>query len=763
MTVMRWFRKNNKKLMIGIGVIVMVAFGLPTALFQGGGQKSPTDVIMAHYTDFQGVEHELSMARLQSAEVELDVLQSLNLVGMTIDRGVIRGLSGLQGMSEYPIWAANLVLFPNDAFARQGVALWGQILQQSDWADNIEERNKVGNKIIQMCSVDPGMSVRYFILLAAEARQAGISTSQDQIENMKNQFRLSTPEIPGISINAICQRFNISQKQFDMILGDYIAILRYGDMVTRSLSLSEPHLRHEALNIEQEQNVNGLFVTFPATNYLDKTGEPDLANLQEQLELYKENTVGITDDENPFGFGYKLNDRVRLEYLKVDLETARAAIRARFNALDVRQQEEQLQNYWRTHRDEFREIITPEIPATPATATSPAIPAVPAEYRDLEFDEAIGQVRQRREDDEARRWADRLFAQAKDISLEALNRTELNALSVDERSQKAVNYQTLAEQVSDAELPVSYGATDFMDFVRFSQSDEFMGAYQQRSRGIQWSLANMLFNCKPLYQGVESRLDEPPILLYEDIDAVVTGDSGVYLVRIVEVDKARPPVSLLDDGFDGIAREYPEVSVEAIEQTLSDPNHPLEIYSIYQAVRDDWKAKQALELARRAAMEFAANSETDWDQAIKQYNDRLTADPNDIAAQGKTLWENSLDSMRSQLLQYEQLMSNNMDPQTKQFFQSSMSRMILEIREAMKLAQDLDLDATSRSVMVYEEMQKCMVFKDLRVTPPTISEYQQMKPLITQQLRINLQGLMCIWHFNPENIEKRTKYAIVEN
>ena len=751
MTVMSWFRKHNKKLMVGIGLVVMVAFGLPTAMFRGSGQKDPSEVIVAYYTDFSGVEHDLSMGRLQSAEVEVDVLRALGLVEMTLDRGVIRNLSGLQGMSEYPIWAANLVLFPSDGFVRQGVGSWGQILQQSDWAENDEEVIELGNKIIQMCSVEPAMSVRYFVLLAEEAHQAGITTSQAEIDIMKTQFRSS-----GVSVRAICRRFNISEGQFDRILGDYVAILRYGDMVTRALGVSEAHIKKAALNQEEIQTVNGMYVTFEARQFLDQAPEPNLAELEGQLERYKNNPAGRVDDENLYGFGYKLGDRVQLEYLRVDLEGARGVLRERFNGLDVRQQEEQLQDYWRKNRYMFREEISPAIPATQTAA------AVAAEYRDLEFDEAVGQVREQREADEARRWADRVLSRAKDASLEALNRTELTALSVAERREKAVDYEALAVQVSEAELPVSYGKTDFWDIVRLSQSDEFSGAYQERSRGMQAPLERLVFNCEPLFRGVESRLDEPPIRLYEDIDSVVVGDFSLYLVRIVEVNKERAPVSLLDDGLSGAAGEYPEVSLAEIEALLSDPNRPLDIYSTYQAVRGDWEAKEALALARAAAEEFAAAAEGDWDEAIKQYNDLVTADPNDFEATGRTIWENSLESSRTRMLQYQQQMEN-MDPQYAQIFQSSIMQAQMELRAAMELAQERGGEASGRAVLVQEDKQKCMVFKDLRVTPPTLSEYQHQKPLIAQNLIGSNQGLMCLWHFNPENIEKRTKYTLAEN
>ena len=110
---------------------------------------------------------------------------------------------------------------------------------------------------------------------------------------------------------------------------------------------------------------------FDAQDYLDRVTTPGDAEVVEQFEKYAGTPPGATTDQNPFGFGYRLPDAVRLEYLTVSRDAAEAAARRDLLDQPLPEREADLYGLFRNNRPAF------PAPATTRPATRPT--TMPAE------------------------------------------------------------------------------------------------------------------------------------------------------------------------------------------------------------------------------------------------------------------------------------------------------------------------------------------------------------------------------------------------
>lgn len=160
----------------------------------------------------------------------------------------------------------------------------------------------------------------------------------------------------------------------ERLLQDVMAAARAVLSVERSLiqyaefpRVSQPVLDYYVAL--QEQQVDLRTVVFDAESFLDQVASPSQAQVSEHFEKYKENLEGNADRENPFGFGYRQPDRVRLEYVMIPGDLARRHVVRELTAMPLAEREQDLYRYWRENRAQF-----PAPSTRPATgpATQPA-------------------------------------------------------------------------------------------------------------------------------------------------------------------------------------------------------------------------------------------------------------------------------------------------------------------------------------------------------------------------------------------------------
>ncbi len=230
-----------------------------------------------------------------------------------------------------------------------------------------------GNKLTNAINEKPEL----FMLLRREARDAGVRIDNDQLnEIMANNFRPS-PE-PDDAVEELAR---------DAVT-DMLLIQSNFVRLASDVKVSQPY-RDEML-AKYLQNIRLNVVEIPASDYASKLPPPTTQQMQEQFDKFANIDPGVPDPEkNPFGFGYRLPDRVKLQFLAIRRDEVQAAVEKSKTPYDW---EVQARLYYRQHHDEFP-ATQPAAPTTQNLASSQ--PSTAPAYKPFEevSKEAIDRVR----------------------------------------------------------------------------------------------------------------------------------------------------------------------------------------------------------------------------------------------------------------------------------------------------------------------------------------------------------------------------------
>jgi len=733
MNVMRWFRKNNKKLMVVIVFVVMIAFGLPTVFFRGAGRGDPSKVTVGYIADAAGERTEITLGMLNRAERDIRSLEVLELPRMAVDYGILSRVGELGGIGVFPVLAGHLMFFSQDEFSLRARDMLAQKAQVEGWAADREELEQILTQIDQLVGVDSSSAAKYYCLLSAEADRAGIRASVKQIETVLTVRKdmISQGYLQPVPLRVIRRQLSMTNDDLRGAIGNYLSILLYANVVTKPLAVSESQLKTALREKVGIGNVAGTFVNFPAELYAEEIAEPSDEQLQVHFETYKQYHPGPVTYENPHGLGYMLKDRVQVEYLRIDLGEAKKVIEAEFAQLSIKDQEQRIQEYWQANRERFL------VPSTEGAEQEQP------EYRYLDFDEAADEARASYLSQQGRERAEQQLTETRRKGVLALK----GAVTDEDRAEQAVSYAEVAAQSGEDKLDVTYDQTPY-----FSAADPEGGIncdsiYRVRKGMQRRSLRDILFDCQMLRKRPVTRLDEAPVKLYEDIGPLLEfGFSpepvAVYLVRIIGADAERESVSLDDDGRGGSASQ----SATDTEQSI-----------LREKAIQDWKDLQAFDLACEHARQFSQEAEADWSGALLEANRSLVSDGEPNQAEIGPLAENTLEAVREQMSGLQQYMSSQSTP----YLAEQLNRLANILRRSLEVAQDnSEENRQELAIVTIESYFSCLVFKDLKVGLPSGYEYLQSKPLIVQELTGVNQELMSLLHFNPVNIEKRTKFVL---
>ncbi len=745
MSLIRVFRRHQKKLMVGIVGVIMVAFGLPTVLLRSGCQPDPGDKVIAYYLDSKGTQREINQRMISVADVELQTLSTLGINELFFQlllQGRLSMVPEWWGIGEYPVLATHLLIFTDERSSRMGGNMKqmarGMLYQhamQRGWVDDAESMEQVRKSIDELTSADEPKGPIYYMLLLEEAKRAGIEASPEQIDGFLQVCRASR----GWNIATTRKQTRRTIKQIEQTIGDYLSIIIHGDLATKGSSVSEPELKKAVRDQLEIEKVGGSYVTFPSALFADLVAEPGLEEIAGQFEQYKSSRVGEVNDENPFGFGYMLEDRVQVEYLAVDLGQVSKLVEEKNSALTPFEREKQVRQFYDDNPRTFSR------PTSAPTAENPQ----PGSER-IPFDEVADGALELWEQDMARKSAEKVLTEGRRLSEQGWGEVSRKSLSFAEMSEKAASYEEVAKKLTDNpdnQVEVRYGKSAYLSYQDASEFLEFGQANVLRRGQSTQSLLNMMFTCEPLQDEDARVIGETPMGYYQELGPVVAQDPGMgqegsaYLVRIINVDKKREAVSVGDDGSFGAAENVPAENLES---------------SLVEIIKQDWKNKQAFELTHKQAEDFAAQAgETggNWFVALQQANKLLKSDPNAPAAMNP-LREGSLEQDRQMMMTYQQMAQNN--PNMAEFLNRQLSGQMRLLKKSMELAQERRKGGdTGPAVLKVEGDLSCVVFKDLQVATPSEQEYQRMKPLVARQLMSRNQGLSILTHFNPENIENR--------
>jgi hypothetical protein len=306
-----FFRKNQKFVMV-VMVILMIAFIIPTFFDRGGGQRN-----------FE--------------------------VGQVGDQKVLKGQID-QAAFEWEYLLNTAFLPQTDQYQRQQFVPVVAILAHPQPG---EEFPQAVDRLFREMRDNP----EYYYLLQLEARKMGLNPSLD--ENDEQGIVVKLPDSRRVPLQD--SNDEMLNNRVRSYLANLLMVQRAFIRAAQTAKISQPMISFELANAMQQ--IKCYVVDFPLSSYQEKVPEPTDEQLKQHFEAFADFLPNSQPTEaNPFGFGYKYPNRVKLQYVGVPRAEVARIVRA--SKPDPYDWSVEAYKYYDKHQSEF--------PTTQPATTSPA-------------------------------------------------------------------------------------------------------------------------------------------------------------------------------------------------------------------------------------------------------------------------------------------------------------------------------------------------------------------------------------------------------
>jgi len=729
MNLVKWLRKNNMKLMAVVVVIIMLGFTAGPALrFLGQGKSQRHETIASFANEKKITNYDLALAHR-----ELEILQ------------LLRADFLLKSLSVPLIRTPDLrgLLLGELLFAEQRTSpVISSRIKQLISADRYNISEKQINDIYRRTMP----ANVYWLLLRDEAQLAGIRISDENagevLSNVIPQLFNGEP-YPRI-ISSIVEMKGIPEKEILATFAKLMAVLEYAKIICAAEDFTNAQVMH-AISRE-EDTINLEFVKFDSAVFAESQDEPTEEKLTEHFEKYKNFLPGDVNDQNPYGFGYKLPDRVQFEYIAVKLDDVSAIVPK------VTQQE--AEEYYEKNREQF----TVSVPSDPNDPNSSPVEQTKgyAEMADIISD----QLRQNKINSKAREILDGAAA----ITEAALQSSDADrtSLSQDQLKQMVGDYNTAATQLAGKyNIRVYTGQTDLLSAADMRQDEYLRKLYLMNDRYSPVGLTRVLFAVDQLQASELSPFDVPNPKLYENIGPFIDMDGQLMLiVRPTAAANAAVP--------------------ENINQTLGknalildgQPQQSENAYSMKEKVAQDLKKLLAMDVTKKKATEFVDLASRDgWEKTVEKFNKLYGQQDKDIsepdvsgtitAPQKSFALQNLSNLRRTSALTLEGLVTQSTRNPSVQPFVNEAKK---ESRLIDRLYSLIPPDSNTASVPVVLESKPDTSYyciKNISVKRLDLEQYEKIKAIRTYRENFLQSQNMAPVHFAPENILKRMNFKLL--
>ncbi|MGD8787493.1 MAG: hypothetical protein PVJ60_08725, partial [Phycisphaerales bacterium] len=581
MSLVRWFRKNNKKVMAVVVIGIMFIFiGGGTLLQQLNRRNIET---VAYFSDNKRITN----VDLGTARQELDILRTLRVNDF------------LRSQDLNGIFLSELL------FAEQRTS--------PEFLDRIRRairtnRFRVGDKQINDMYRRTTPSL-YWLLLKTEARLAGIKLPNEQAGSILGQiipklFQGQTyPQLMG----ALMNRYGIPEHQLLEMFGQLLAVWQYSQMICSNEEVTNSQLA-QTIAFERE-GMSAELVEFDSALFVEDEAQPDEEKVLEHFEKYKKFTAGEVSEENPYGFGYKLPNRVQLEYIAVRLDDVSPLVKPPTS--------EEKENYYHRRREQdFAEQIRsdPNDPNSPMTSRIKTY----AEVTDIISEQLLK--------DRINSTANRILQEAKTLAESGVEEVEIEPadMTVDWLKENAGDYEAIAEQLSRKHNVKLYrGKTGLLSPIDVQADEYFARLYLEGYGRNPIPVAQIIFAIDDLSVTELGLYDAPKPQIYRSIGPLKDFRGSAWggrrdvsgqvmaIVRIIKTIKATEPESI-DQTF----------SINPIEFDPNQADAEDNVYSVREKVVEDYKKLAATDITKRRAEEFIELAKKEgWDTAVDKFNE----------------------------------------------------------------------------------------------------------------------------------------------
>lgn len=717
MHIVKWIRKNERKLMAWLVILIMISFvggyGLQQFLMytgQGGAKR-----VVAVYGDGQKIRE----YQIQQAQQELDVLKML-----MADR-MLSAFSRVY--SDLTPQLLELILFPDSRLSGE---LRLQLLQ-------LVERGQIDLKPEQIDGFFSSERHRpeiLWLLLKKEVEKVGFVVSDADAAGYLRQIiaGLTQNQVdPALLLSRIMQQTKRSEQEIIQTFGSLVSIMNYADLVLGNYLVTTDEIRsHLARTMEK---LSAQVFLLDAEGWTDEQPEPSEEEIQKQFQQFRTVFPMAFSEQNPYGFGYAMGRRVQIEYCLVRLDDIQKQIQ--------KPTFEDLESYYTRNLSKYQrsEPIDPNNPdAGTRTLTRP-------------FAQVMQQIRQEIEKERTENLANSILNEARQIIDAGWDTLDFEKVTVAQLQQAAGDYVKAAAQLEQKyQISFRAGKTGWLRPEDLALDSFIRRVTLPTSSETSVRLIDVLSaigdDGKP-----SSQPGLPSVRIWETIGPLSGGmiSEGQYvnlrgLVRVIGI---QPPVVPEDLNF----------SFDNRGVLLSDASEP-SVFSVRRQVVEDLKTLQAMEKARAQASELIRFVESDgWEKGLDRFYQVYypQADPNNptpTMPQVRTLTnltipaQGQLENLRHRL----SFASPSRDLLAGRYRQSVFIQKMAEM-----LPPSQQTTGPIARLLVIEPARNVGVVRELSRQPATEKDYAENKSQMAVQRAMLAKMGLGLSHFNPENIVSR--------
>lgn len=733
MSLVKWIRKNNRKIMVFVVIFSMVSFVIGyTGLQILTNIFSPNKRVIAHYGDGEKIK---SLDRI-TADNELNVLKMLMSEQLLANQGLTGAL-------------LSYVIFPDSRISGDLAAQLKQAVQRGQLQISLEELQAYFNQ-------QPQLPEDMWILLKAEAYRAGYAVSTPQAKQYFNNFVVQmvasqnkdqpqdqvmqyANQVYTQTLSNIINKSNITENQIFRIFGDLLTVSFYANTIMDNETVTLNEIK--AFIARTKERLDANFVKIDAAPFVNKDAAVSDADIQNQFDAFKDVAPNEPTQDNPFGFGYKLPKRVQVEYIVVMMDDVKSQIPA--------PTAEAVEEYYSNNIQRFQTSV----PSDPNNPDSEKI------TKTKPFADVAPQIRAAIENEKSANLANVIFNEIKDMTEANFEGISFEDATAEQLQMAAGEYNVAAENILKTyKIPVTSGKTGWLSPTALSQ-DEVLGRLQIQQQQTRIPLAELLLSVSADPQQKKRRIGMPMVRMWQNVGPVKGGYYSIEkeqyfplmaMVRVVGIENAAVP--------ENVNVEYDTTGVVLAGEPPKDT-----VFSLKDTVKKDLRLKQAMDIAKTHADELAKMvADQDWDKAIAAYNAKYAADKDPNAPKENDLAV-KLDSVKQQtrasqmeIAQAKQYMQDY--PTSAAYMQRTLITDMLNNRLYDMLGADSESTGTIHEVIVFDPQAACYVVKDVTRQPATITDYLDDKARTAMQLNMQNTSSLALVHFSPENIIKRMNY-----
>ena len=734
MNLVKWLRKNNKKVMAVVVVVIMLGFVGGTYLQQLGQRRAVQHETVAYFADNKKItNYDLALARQ-----ELEILKILRADDILRSIGV-----PLFRMRDLRALLLGELLFSERRVSPALIRYIKQIVSANRYRISDKQINDIYRRSM-------GSDI-YWLLLRNEAQLAGVRVPNE--DSGKQLARVMPQLFNGATysqvIGSIVKRQGIPEKQILATFSKLLAVLQYARIICASEGITSSQIMH---NVSWEnETIDVEFVKFDSAVFAETQDEPTHQEISAHFDKYKKFLAGAVSDQNPYGFGYKLPDRVRLEYIAVRLDDISKVV-----TVPTQQEAEE---YYQKRREQF----TVSVPSDPNDPNSPLI------EQTRSYAEVAGIISNQLLQNKINSRAERILQEARTHTEAGLQDTdtELENFSADQFRQMAGDYETAAKQLSSKyKIKVYTGQTGLLSAADIQTDKHLAVLYLKGYEFNPVGLAQIIFAVDELQASELGPFDAPKPRLYEnigplkDITGQVTGQTTgkiMAVVRLLEAEKASEPESI-DQTFSKSSFKFDE-----------DQQQPTQdIYSAREKVVEDLKRLAAMDTAKSKAEEFITLAAEDgWEAATEKFNELYAqqdkqelTEPN-AAPEASFKLQDSTNLRRISSMAMETLAVQTAGNPAAQLLADGFKKERRFIEHLYSLIpQDSNTVDAVPLVLEFKPDMSYYCLKNVSIKRLNREQYEAVKAMqVYREDFVQSQSLAPV-HFNPENILKRMNFRL---